>query len=1037
MNLVDLSIKRPVFVTCVFSVILVVGLISLKGIGVNLYPNMTFPVVLITTIYPGAGPEEVETQVSKIMEEEISTLSGVKSIMSSSKESVSIVVVEFVLEMDIKYATQQVRDRIALIRNLLPSEIKEPILKNVDPSDLPIAVIGVLAELSDAELYDLVHDKLKNRIEQVKEVGLVEVFGSRKREIHVNLDQNKLKNYEMAASTVIARIAASGKNIPAGKVVGRESETVIRSISEYQSVRDIESTIISFMGNDVPVAVKDVAKVKDSLADEKSRSFIDGKPAVFLFVYRQSGANTVSVFDGVKNVVDKLNLEISGMKGHPSMKIVRDGAKPIKMNVDDVKEAIVLGIILTIVVVYLFLGNLRSTFITGIALPNSLLGAFILVSVAGFTINVTTLLALSLAVGLLIDDAIVVRENIFRHMGMGKSPSEAASQGAKEVALAVVATTLCIMAVFGPVAFIKGIIGRFLREFGLTICFAMLISLLDSLTMGPMLSAYLGGIKSYRKHGIIYKYTLHPLLYSFEKFQDLLSEWYGKLLGVIVRFPISIILATAAAMFLSFKAYEKIPKNFMTNADLGEFVVNLDSRAGTTLVHMTEMTFGVEKMLKSHKEVLSTVTTIGSGTSDSNVASIYVQLVPRKERSVNTSQFKEILRGELKRFSHLNPKVDEAINMAGRGRPFILNISGSDLKTIAAMGEKVKEELGKNPNLRDVDTSYRSGKPELQIILNNRKAQEFGISSAIVGGEIRSLVEGAVPAVLKDKGNNYDIRVRLKEEQRDLAASFSNIHIPNINMSLVKLSDIARPQKKEGPATIDRLDRRRYVQITADVAVSGAGLSQAKKDAEELFSSGKVKLVDDVQYSFIGETDEYKNMVEGIVLAGLLGIVLIYLVLASLYESFITPLTIMLVFPLAISGAVVALYLTSNGMDIMSMIGCVMLIGLSTKNSILLVDHANFLVSRDMPRSDAIIEAGRVRLRPILMTSIALITGMLPVAIGLSEVSSQRSGMGIAVIGGVISSTFLTLLVVPAVYSYVERFRVFFLTVARRLFEVQ
>jgi HAE1 family hydrophobic/amphiphilic exporter-1 len=1036
-SIADLSIKRPVFITCIFALILIVGGLAFKNIGIDLFPKMDFPIVVVSTIYPGAGPTEIENEVSKVIEDEVSTLSGIKTVRSISREGVSIVIIEFTQETDIKYATQQVRDRIGMLKNQLPSDAKDSTVRNVDPADQPIAVVGISANLSPGELFDLTDERIKSRIEQVSGVGLVEIYGTRQREIHVELDHKKLKQYELSASMVNSRIATAGKNIPAGKVIDKNKETVIRSIAEFGSIKDIGNTIVSFLGNDVPVTVNDVGRVVDGLTEETSRTFIDGKPAAFLYVYKQSGANTVSVFKDIRKAMEKLNTELKDAPGKPQVSIVQDGAKPIELNVADVQETIIIGIILTIIVVYFFLGSMRSTFITGIALPNSLIGAFILLALAGFTINVISLLGLSLAVGLLIDDAIVVRENIFRHMEMGKPPAEAASIGTKEVALAVIATTMCILAVFGPVSFIKGIIGRVLREFGLTVCFAMLISLFDSLTMGPMLSAYAGGVSHKKKENVIYHYTLGAMLRGFDRFQEWLSVVYERSLRTVVRWPTTIIILSLGIFVFSLFIVTKTPKSFMTPMDLGEMQVSIDMPAGTTLDKMTELTREVEQTFRKHPEVSSLITTVGNSTGDSNTARIYMKLVPRKQRAMTTTAFKETVRNDLKKYAYANPKVSDTAGMGGGGggnRAFTLNIIGNDMEALQKYTDKLLAQLRQSPHLKEVDTSYRVGKPEEQIYLTNNKAEQYGITSAAVGGELRTLIEGSNPGVYRENGHDYDIRVRLQDEQRNINGDIDRVFIPNINGTLIRLADIATVKKAVGPATINRQDRGRYIQISADLATGGGGLGKAKSETEALLTSGELKLPEGMRYAFTGQAESFAELITGIITATLLGIAFIYLVLASLYESFITPFTIMLVFPLALSGGFLAVYYMGYNLDMMAMIGCVMLIGLATKNSILLVDYAHQLVDEGHDRVDAIIKAGRVRLRPILMTSIALVAGMLPIAIGLSEVSSQRAGMGVAVIGGVISSTLLTLIVIPAVYSDIERFREWSLAKMKRLF---
>ena len=526
MNLADLSIRRPVFVTCIVLLSLVAGLGSMSKLGVDLFPDVTFPVVFVQTPYPGAGPSEVETLVSKPLEDELSTLSGIKRISSTNQEGLSTVVAEFTLETDVKYAEQQIRDRVGATKSKLPTDAKEPVIRRLDPADQPVITFALAADLPDAELYDLANEKIKPRLEQIDQIGLVEIYGGRKREIQVQLDRAKLKSYELSASAVAARMASAGEDVPSGKKEEGDKETIFRTVGQFKSLDDIKGLVINFFGNDVPVRLSDVATVKDTLVDETSRTFINGKKSLFIVAYRQSGANTIRVADALKARMDVINADIKDLPGKPHLTAIRDGSDWIRANVTDVEESIMIGIVLSVIVVFFFLGNARSTIITGLALPNSLIGAFVLIALAGFTINIMTLLALSLSVGLLIDDAIVVRENIFRHIEMGKKPIQAAIEGTGEVRLAVIAVTLTVIAVFGPLGFLKGVVGQFFKQFGLTVCFAMLISLFDALTIAPMLSAYFAGGHQKHNPGSFYGRTLGALVIGFDQFQTWLEGKY-------------------------------------------------------------------------------------------------------------------------------------------------------------------------------------------------------------------------------------------------------------------------------------------------------------------------------------------------------------------------------------------------------------------------------------------------------------------------------------------------------------------------------
>ncbi len=1031
MDLARLSVKRPIFITCIVILMLALGYISMKKLPVDLFPDVTFPIVTVSVPYPGAGPTEVETLISKTIEDEVSTLPGISRVTSTSKEGLGVVVAEFTLETDIKYAEQQIRDKVSGIKYKLPTDAKEPIIRRIDPADQPIIRVAIDADLPPEKLFEFANETIKPKLEQVSKVGLVNIIGGRKREVRVELDKNKLKAHELSASRVSEAIQSTGLNVPAGKVEHGAYETVIRTLGEFKSLDDIKNTVVNFFGNEVPVKVSDLGTVTNELQDEKTRAFVNGKKSIFLDIYKQSGSNTIAVSNALKKKVDKLNKEYNGKA---AILVVRDGSKNIKANVDDVKESILIGIALTVIVVYFFLGSGRSTIITSLALPNSLLGAFLLMSIAGFSINVMSLLALSLSVGLLIDDAIVVRENIFRHLEMGKPPVQAAIEGTKEVRLAVIATTLTVIAVFGPIAFLSGIVGQFFKQFGLTICFAMLISLFDALTIAPMLSAYFAGKEDKEPKGI-WANTVGVLVRGFGRFQDWLEDMYEKVLGFTLRHPL-LIIAMAICIFVgSIFVVKHVPKTFLPAQDFGEFMVSLDLPQGTTLDGTAKTAHEVDGIIRDFKEVHDTTMVIGNVDGGANEASIYVNLVSSKKRKMNTTDFKAMVREKLKPYASAKPVVKDVDVVGGGQRPFNLNIVGNDLEQVEKVANEVFERLKKNPALLDVEISYKPGKPEFQIALNPYKIHTYGLASTMVGGELRTLVEGATPAVFRERGLEYDIRVRLKEDQRDVKAGYAATYVPNLNRNLVRLSDVSETKSTIGPSNITRQDRGRYIQIAADIAPNGPGIGGAMADIKKMLDKD-MKLPEGVHYSFQGQAENFQELGQNMMIAAGLGILFIFLVLASLYESFVTPLTIMLVLPLAACGAFIGLFVGHKSLDIFSMIGCIMLLGIATKNSILLVDYTHQLVEKGYDYSSAIIKAGRTRLRPILMTTFALIAGMIPIAMGLNEASRQRTSMGVAIIGGLISSTLLTLLVVPAAYSYIERFRLWSSGILKRIFVV-
>jgi len=1024
-----LSINRPVFITCIVIVSMIAGWLSLRSLPVDLFPDVTFPVVTVTTPYPGAGPRETEMLISKIFEEQFATISGVKTIRSINQEGVSIVIAEFNFKTDIKYAEQQVRDKVSSAKSKLPDDVEESIIRRVDPSDQPIVTVALTADLSEAELFDLADLIVKPKFEQIPQVGLVEIIGGRQREVRVELDLNKMKERQVSAIQVASALGRAGTNIPSGKIaVSASKETVFRTVGEFQSLKEMENTIVQFLGNDVPIVLSDVATVHEGLKDQKSIALVNGKHSLFLSIFRQTGANTVEVANNVIKQTAALN-EILAKRGDKAkLTAVRDGSKAISDNIYDVKESIAIGIVLTIIVVFFFLGSFRSTIITGLALPNSLLGAFILLAFAGFTINVMSLLALSLAVGLLIDDAIVVRENIFRHLEMGKDPKTAAIDGTNEVMLAVIATTFTVIAVFGPIAFISGTVGQFLKQFGMTVCFALMISMFDAITIAPMMSAYFAGKVVPHGQGpdtkTFYGKTFGRVLHWFDKFQTKLEDLYVAILRFTLKNPLKVIGMGIAIFALSIYSLKFVPKTFISAQDQGEFSVNLDLPPGTPLNEMERVSLQIDEVIRKHPEVAASVLTVGTKEGEPNKASFYVRLVDSKKRKLNTIEFKALIREDVKPFAFANVTVGDFDQVGGGMRPFNVNIQGNDEKELAKVATEVFNKLKGHPSLTGVDLSYRPGKPEFQIIPDREKAERMGVSTNILGMELRTLMEGQTPAVYRLEGEEYDIRVRLREDQRNLQKEFNRIAVPNINNRLIPLASVVKGVETTGPANITRQDRARYYQISADITPNGPGMGGAMAEVNRIFKD-EVKLPEDMNFKFVGQAENFGEMMQSMAIASGLGILFIYLVLASLYESFITPFTIMLVLPLAMCGAFFALFVTGASLDLFSMIGCIMLLGVATKNSIILVDYTNQQTKNGIPLKEAILLAGKNRLRPILMTSFALIAGFIPIAVGLNEASRQRTSMGIALIGGLISSTLLTLIIVPAAYTYIERFRLF------------
>lgn len=1028
MSLAKVSIKRPIFITCVIIFIMILGIVGFRNMSVDMYPDVSTPIITVQTQYSGAGPEEIETLITRPIEDEVSSIAGIKSLTSKNLESVSVVTIEFQSTVESKYAEQQVRDKINIARSKLPDEIEDPIIKKFDLADTPILMVGLSAEgLGVDKIYDIADQYVKPRFEQVNNVGSIEVVGGRKREIHVLLDQRKLREREISVSQVASQIGASGENVPSGKVNRAGQEVVYRGVGEFRSVPEINDTLVNLHGNEVPTRVSDLGRVVDSFEDEKNRGYFDGKPIVILQIYRQAGSNTLRVADDIKKEIGKIQIDLNSMAGKPSLNVIVDSSTSIRHNVFDVYETIIIGIILTVVTVLFFLGSMRSTLITALSLPVSLVGSFILMSLAGFTINVISLLALTLAVGLLIDDAIVVIENIYRRMEMGESAEEAADKGTAEIQMAVIAITLVVMAVFVPVGMMTGMIGQFFKQFGFTVAFSMAISLFVALTIIPMLAAYFGGDGHSVGHKDVsnglWDRTMGRLLRGFDRFQSWLEVMYEKLLRVSLNYTKTTLALTLAVFMLSLFAATKIKSEFVPDADNGESSVTLELAPGANLDSTTDVFRKVEAVVKQNPEVDFVMGTVGGSFGEANKAMLFVKL--HEKRSMTTVEFRDKVGKQLEPFAKIaNPIVKKYDTTGGGGRqPIILNLMSQNPELLSKSAAQVVEQMKTNPKFRDVDTNFRIGKQEVQVRLKPGAAREYGINTKTMGSELRAQVEGFTTAKFREHGREYDVRVRLQDNQRDLGERFSDVYIPNINRKLVRLSNIADAETVAGPASIERKNRSRFIEVTANIG-AGVSLSDAVTELQKMLSQGETKLPSDVRYQLGGDAENMADMGTSAMLAILFGIICIYLILSSLYESFITPITIMISFPLALSGAFYGLLMTGKSLNMFAILGLFMLIGVAGKNGILLVDMTKQLMDEGVERIEALVRAGKARLRPILMTSFALVAGTIPIAIGLNPASRTRTSMGVVIIAGVIIATVLTLIAVPSVFVYVDRFRV-------------
>ncbi|MDR2860603.1 MAG: efflux RND transporter permease subunit [Elusimicrobiota bacterium] len=1063
MSLGTVSIKRPTFIVSILLALLVLGVTFYSKMNVRMMPDVDFPYVLIMTTYNGAGAEEIEQQVTKPMEDALSGISGIKHINSVNQDSVSIIFLEFELSVSQDVAAQDVRDKIGTVRNL-PDDMDTPIIMKIDMNSMPLMGFALKADMDPVDLYDFANDIVSNDLSEVNGVSQVSIVGGSQREIHVDADKKKLKEYQVSLSAISAKINSNSLNIPSGTINRGTNEMSYRTIGEFQSVKEINDVIVNFSGNDIPIKVSDVATVKDAIKDVSTIGRITYRKdkqvvkenSILLMVSRQAKSNDVKISDDLKKRMTQLNKQYSSMKGSPDLTMTFDQADPIRKNIADVLETIVVGILLAVLVVYFFLGSWRSTFITALALPNSLIGSFVFMYLAGFSINVLSLMSLSLAVGLLIDDAIVVRENIYRHYEKGKNPIAAAIDGTHEVTLAVIATTAAVIAVFGPVGFLGGLMGKMFREFGLTIVFAMTISILDALTIAPMLSAYL--IPTHEKVAEDAKKTgtFRNFWRGVTKvFRACTVDWFEKVFAIVLNFYTRIItkivknhtwriatilIAVFVFIFTIGLAKKTLKSSFMPASSSNTFTITATGTPGTSITQMNKYADEIETIIMEDSSVEMISSSIGSTgflSSGDNLASFNVNILPSNERKATSDQIRDNMRKKLK--EKFGDEIDfEIKNQQGMGADSDLTVElrGADLDTLYDVSRVLMEKYKDIPHLVDIHSNFSMAKPEIQVRLDKMKIENLGVNSVDAGTEIRAMIDGALSGKFRQNGNEYDIRVQLNKNQKDIVHDMADTYIFNVNGRLISIDKVANLVQAGAPVTIYRKDKQRFINIEGNLEEGGV-TSDAQKAAIEVFNEEKAKPENaekwkDVQISLSGDAENMAEMFQSIIIAMGLSILFIFLVLASLYESIVTPLVIMSALPLAIIGGLFALIMTRQPIDMFTLIGMVMLLGIVAKNSILLIDYAQQKIRGGMEISDALIKAGDTRLRPILMTSFALIMGMLPTALALSEVGEMRKGMGIVVIGGVISSTILTLLVVPAIFEYMDIFRRFLRRIMKR-----
>ncbi len=1018
-SFLKIAISRPVFISMIEVFLMVLGFLSFLRLGVDLFPDINPPIITITAKYPGAGPKEVETLLTKPLEEEVSQVAGIEQLQSTAMEGLTQIMIRFKLERNAQEALADVRDRVSRIGSALPDDVEEPLVQRLDFDDRPIFRVALSshdARVTPSKLRLLAENELKDKLTQIDGVGQIDVYGGKEREVRIELDRKRLMLWKLTPADISRAVQKTNSNIPAGQVYEEPARRSLRVIGEYSSMSAIENTIVKTLPQGKQLLIKDLAEVRDTFKEVSSMARLDGKPVVFVEIKKQSGINTVALADDIKKKLPTIQKKIgSGIES----KIIFDGARRINLNVNEVLETMAIATLLTIIVVFFFLGSFQSTLITGLAIPTSIIATFFALELFGYTINIMTLLGLTLAVGLIVDDAIVVRENIWNKIEKGMSPKEASFYGTKEVLIAVIATSLVLLATFLPVAFIPGIVGRFLAAFALTVCMAIVFSTYDALTIAPMLSAYLISKKSTIKKE---PSKLSPLYYS-EALFSFTHKVYVTLLGGALKHPLITLFLAVGVFAFSLTLFKKVGFTFMPISESGEIEVAIEAPTGTTLSYTNFLIQKVEKTIEKSPMVDFYSTSVGGALGEKNVARVFIKMIPEGERDMRTSEFKELLRQTFSSFAkmeNLELQVGNAEKQGGSKKQMQITIQGPDNKVLTELSNTIIEKIRKEiPNIVDLETNLKPGSAELQFVIDAKRMAAFGLNTVTVGNALRGLFDGEIATYYRENDEEYDMRVILNEADRTYLGSVRNITIPNDRGEAIPLVAIVHIKRGVSPTKISRIDRSRAVKIEGDLAPKyplGVALKEVKKLVTPLLPDGYT-------LEFFGQAQNLKDLQIGFMVSILLGSLFIYMIMASLYESIVIPFSILLTLPLTIVGILAAMLISGRLLDIYGIIGLILLLGLVTKNAILLIDYAEQAKADGKSGFEAIYQAGIRRFRPILMTAISTIAGMSPIAFGLGEINQERASMGIAAIGGLISSTFLSLLVIPCAYIYLDRFR--------------
>ncbi len=1007
MKFVDLCIRRPVFATMLISFLVALGIFSYRLLAVDLFPNIDIPIVIVSTTLKGASVEEMESSVTKVLEEAINTIEGIDELRSTTKEGFSQLIVWFHLERNREAAAQDVRDKVATIISKLPTGTDPPIITKFDVESSPILSIAVAGNRSLREVTEIARKQIKEDLETLRGVGSVTLIGGLERAINVEVDTDKLAAYRIPIGQVKMALRSQNLELPSGHVDQGSKELTLRTMGRLQSAADFRQLIVGNVQGR-PLTIGDIATVADSFVEPRTMARLDGNPAVSLMIRKQNGMNTVEVIERVKERLKELE---PVLPSDIRMSIIRDHSRFIKKSIEEVQFHLILGAILVSLTVMLFISNLRATIIAAIAIPTSIISTFTLMQLMGFSLNNITMLGLVLATGIVIDDAVVVLENIFRFADeKGVTPRQAASAATREISLAVMATTMSLVVIFLPVAFMSGQVGRFFNSYGITVAGSILVSLLVSFTLTPMLcSRYL---------------KIHPRQAKSDRgVYAAIERIYGRILGWSLRHRWAIVVLSVVTVMATIPLAQYVGKDFLPLDDQSEFDVVIQTPEGFSLAR-TDKTFrDLEAELRQLPHVQHLLTTIGdptgilrAGEGPVTQGSVYVQLTDLKKRKETQSDLMQRTRQVLLDFPDLRASVQPINLFMSGGQRYTdieIDLTGPSLQKLEDYSSSLMAGMRKVRGIVDVDTTLSVRQPEMRVAINRQKASDFGIKVEDIAATLRTLVGGEPVTKYKEEQEQYDVWLRARHANRQDIQSLQDLEIASPTGQLVKLSNLATLSEERGPAQIDHFSRQRKVTIVANL--QGLALSEAIAQIKPLLK--ELQLPATYRAEFSGRAKTLRQTGENFSIAFLLSLLFMYMILAAQFESFLHPVTILLALPLSIPFALLSLVLLGETLNIYSILGLFMLFGIVKKNGILQIDYTNTLRTQGMERDAAILEANSVRLRPILMTTVMLVAGMIPIALGQGPGASSRASMAKVIIGGQTLCLLLTLLLTPVAYS--------------------